>query len=87
MWNVFSLSQEMGVRPSDLLGVTNDYEAYCLDEAVVTFGVYVQSEVRKVGDKKTGKEKAKEGQKLAKLNALLNTKPGERKFANPVATR
>lgn len=84
MWHVFTLSQKMKVRPSDLLALSDPYERYCVDECVIDWGVYVQSELDKIKHKK---EKVAQGQKLVRLRQLLAATPTVQKFANPVATR
>jgi hypothetical protein len=82
------LSRELKCRPSQLLGLTEVYEAFCIDEAVVLWGMHVRNEVQEVGEKKSSKQKAKEGQKATRLRSMLEaTKDGARKFATPFATR
>lgn len=77
----------MGCRPSELMGIHNDYVAWCVDEVVMLWGAYVQSELDKVGVKQKPKDKALAGQRLARLRTLLSEGPEERKFATPMATR
>lgn len=47
-------------RPSQLVGVSDSYAAYCLDEAVYFYGTYVESElhnaVKGITDDKDGKK-------------------------------
>lgn len=83
---MYVLSQQMGVRPSELAGITNTYEAYCFDEVVIVFGMEVSHELDKVGEKPSGKEKRIAAQRQTKLNALLDADEKKR-FATPVATR
>jgi hypothetical protein len=84
MWNVYVMSKEVSSRPSDLLGIRDDYSAWCLDEVVIEWGMYVNSELDKIKDKRP---KAAEGKRKARLKQLLE--PGEtvQKYATPTATR
>lgn len=70
-----------GVRPSDLLGIEDRYEAFCLDSAVAEFGAHVEEELDKVKGKN---EKARRGAREAKLRTLLSDKSETKKFADPV---
>lgn len=45
------MAQQYRCRPSSLVGVTDPYAAYCLDEAIYLFGNYVEAELRRVSDK------------------------------------
>jgi hypothetical protein len=65
-----------------MLGVTDPYEAFCIDEAIVTFGNWVKYELEKVKGKN---EKELEGRRLLLLRRLLSDKV-ESRFANPMAT-
>lgn len=89
MWSVFLMAKEVHARPSELLNIRDDYEAYCVDEVVLMWGSYIEEEVGKVGQKVSAKEKTQQGQRLTKLRALLREdgKPEQRKFASPIATR
>lgn len=90
MWELFSLSRELKVRPSELLAIDDPLTAYCLDECVVTWGLFVRNELEKVGQKLSSKEKAIMAQRQAKLEALLGnpkTDAAPKRFAVPVATR
>ena len=85
MWSVFSLSREARVAPSELMHIEDPYVAYCFDEAVLTWGSHVLSEVREAGeDKKTSKQKGLEAKAERKFKALLEVKD-EKRFASPVA--
>lgn len=66
----------MKVRPSQLLGIDDPYEAYCLDEAVLAFGDGVTAEL----DKVKGKNQAQK--RMMTLRRLLGLK---QKFADPAA--
>ena len=55
MWVSFQMAQTYHVRPSELLlgavGPENDYQAYCLDEAIYFFGSHIESELTKAEEK------------------------------------
>jgi hypothetical protein len=84
MWNVFVLSQEVKARPSELLAIEDAYSAWCMDECVLTWGLFVNSELDKIKDKRP---KALEGKRKLKLRQLLEPGDTVKKFATPVATR
>jgi len=42
MWEVWSLSQSLRVRPSDALGLRDRFVAFCVDRAVWTFAKTVE---------------------------------------------
>lgn len=52
-------AQAVGCRPSEILGVEpTSYEGYCLDEAVIYFGMVLENELEKAGHR-PGKEERK----------------------------
>lgn len=51
-WNLYQHAKTWVVRPSELLSISNDYVAYCLDEAVFTFGTWVESELDSIEGEK-----------------------------------
>lgn len=65
-----------GVRPSNLLGIDDPYRAYCLDEAVGSWGTYVTNELDKI-DGKTDKEVSRK--RKNRLLYLLDA-PVEQRF-------
>lgn len=66
-WKLYQEAKTWGRRPSQLLGIDNDYHAYCLDEAVATWGSYVKSELDKVEGKNDKEINAKRQRKLLQL--------------------
>lgn len=50
-------AKALGQRPSTLLGVENDYVAYCLDEAVVYFGMSLENMLESAGRKPSKEER------------------------------
>lgn len=75
----------MSVPPSELLGLTRgSYEAYCLDQAVWTFGTFLTSELEKAGQGKKPKGQARaEGARKRVLAKYLDDQP--KRFADPMA--
>ena len=47
MFEAWSLSQRMRVRPSDLFFIDDELTAWCFDRAVVTFGVALENDLEK----------------------------------------
>lgn len=83
---MYSLSKEAGVPPSKLIGIEDDYVAYCFDETVITWGIYVSNEVREAGEaKKSSKQKSLEAKQERKFRQLMGT-PDKARFATPVVT-
>lgn len=75
MWNAFLVAKRCHDRPSNVLGIEGDtYAAYCLDEAVIEFGVWVESKIDAVDAKS-----AKQREALAE-NALRKCLGMEQKF-------
>lgn len=73
----------MGIRPSLLLDIQDGYQAYCIDEAVLSFGHWVQSKLSGI----TGKnDNEVSGRQELMLRKLLSGDAKEQ-FAVPVATK
>lgn len=75
-------------RPSQLLGLESDsYEAYCLDEAVIYFGMAVEHDLEKIGHKPSKGERKEEAARQRYLDKLLADDAGVDKkvtgFADP----
>lgn len=69
-----------GVRPSELMGISDDYVAYCFDEAVGLFATHVRAELDKIEGKNA---KSTEAKRKRKLELLLRDEDEPRRFANP----
>lgn len=82
MWNVYSLAKSMTVRPSQLLAIDDAYVAYCIDDAVMTFGEFIASKLNEVKGKNA---KQIEGQRLLLLRRLLSSE-AKQQFRAPIAT-
>jgi len=70
------------VRPSELMGIEDPYQAYCFDQAVGEWGSYVKQQLESIDGKNA---KAVEGKRRVRLQALLSDDP-KAKFAQPVVT-
>jgi hypothetical protein len=67
------------------MGIKDDYESFCFDEAVTEFGYTIKNQLDKVKGKN---DKSTQGQRDALLRRLLGDAPAEQaKFATPIATR
>lgn len=85
-WKAFVDAQAFHCRPSDLLGIDNDYVAYCLDSAVATWGAFVMGEIHDMankGDKEYAKAKANQ---IRLIERLLGMPPSESTFRQAVVT-
>lgn len=67
--------------PSRLLSIQNDYEAYCLDEAVFLFGSSVEAKLHEIGTKNQNPKTA-EARMEETLKNLLSGGSG---FADPAS--
>jgi len=76
MWGLFNNAQLWHQRPSQLVDITDGYEAYCFDEAVAYFGHRIQEEVEKITDKNTKTQERKRKNKLLQLLGV----PAEQRF-------
>lgn len=75
-WKIYQQAKTWGCRPSQLLGIDNDYYAYCLDEVVATWGSHVTSELESIEGKN---EKEVSAKRQRRLMELLNA-PDEVRF-------
>jgi hypothetical protein len=80
-------SQAVHERPSVLLGMEPDsYEAFCLDEATIYFGLTVESKLASAGQKESKEERRSKAAREAMMDRLFNaddeTKSGSG-FADP----
>ena len=79
----------MHERPSQLLGLASDsYEAYCLDEAVIYFGLMVESELDEAAQGKKSREQRRAEQARKRvMDRILGEedqkKQGSSSFADP----
>ena len=78
-WALYNHAKTWGVRPSELLDIDNPYIAYCLDEAVATFGNGVSNELESV----EGKSKSQVNQRRRAVLGKLLKLPDEVRFKKP----
>lgn len=89
LWLTDRLAQRYHTRPSEVLGLGNSYEAYCLDQVVMTFCASVQSKLDDVKGPSKGKNKEERRQQeqqalLAKLLRLPDqAEKKQQKFRDP----
>lgn len=74
LWHTYSVSRQYRTRPSELVGLTDTYAAWCFDEVVYLFGTYVESELRAAEEgAKTAKQAA--NKRKLKIHMLLEPRP------------
>jgi hypothetical protein len=74
------LSEALHTRPSEIADLENSYDAYCFDQAVATWGIFVQSELDKIEGKTSASIQRKRESKLRQLLA----EPGQKQvYADP----
>lgn len=74
------LAKTYRVRPSDLLGLENTWDAFCFDSAVAVFCNKIESEMDSVKGKT---DNAKKKQRDAVLRRFIPELAKARKFADP----
>lgn len=85
MWMLDKLATRYRVRPSELLDIEHSYDAYCLDEAVMTFCAGVEQKLEAVPTPKgkKGSERRQRNQQ-AMLNRVLGIEDkAPNKFKDP----
>lgn len=82
MWELYQRSKQWGTRPAEILGIDDDYVAWCIDQAVFHFGVEVEGALNKVEGKTKSEIERKQRQVLDKY---LRDKNSPRRFADPAA--
>lgn len=76
----------VGARPSDLIGLEpNSYEAFCLDEAVIYFGLALEFKLEEVGHKPSKEERRTQALREDILNRVFKRKASTSGFADPAA--
>lgn len=76
----------MGQRPSHMLGMDpTSYRAYCLDEAVIFFGMRVEAELEEAAEGKKSKEqRAAESRQQKVFDRIFGKQEGQGSgFADP----
>ena len=78
---MFRMAKEYNTRPSDLLGLENEYVAFCVDQVVFRWGSFVQGEL----DSVEGKDQNQiQGRRELVARRLLE---GGSRFVTPTPTR
>jgi hypothetical protein len=75
------MSKKLKCRPSDLVGITDPYEAYCFDEAIVFVNDQINAELELVTHKKPKVQSQRRQQRLAQLLGV----PAEKRYRDPAA--
>jgi hypothetical protein len=75
---VYQLAKGLGVRPSELLGVSDPVGAFHFDRAVTYFGSSVEAALSKAEAESKNQKQSK-----AKQTMVLNKYLGIRKFRDP----
>jgi hypothetical protein len=83
MWQVWSIAKANGIRPSSLLDVDDTYVAYCLDEAVTTWGTFIETELSKIEEKTKEATEAKMQRRLRQVLGQPDEVKGS--FRDPAA--
>lgn len=66
-WSLYNQAKLWNTRPSQLVGVTQEYQAYCFDEAVGSWGTYVTNELEKLEGKNEKEVSRKRHNRLLQL--------------------
>lgn len=86
VWETFILAKSSRISPSELIGLNRKEEpwaAYCIDRAVTTFGLSLESELGSVEGKNSNEIQVAKERILARW--IPNT--GGPKFADPAKRR
>lgn len=76
----------MGVTPSSILGLEQgSYEAYCLDEAVIFFGMTLESKLENAGHKPGKEERRAQAIREKILDQVFGNEQPTSGFADPAA--
>lgn len=59
------MAEQYSSRPSQLLGISDPYTAWCLDDAVYAWGMHVEAELEKASSEGSDEKQRKNKVKLA----------------------
>lgn len=77
-------SRAVKCRPSKFLGLRSDsYEAYCLDEAVIYFGLALENMLQEAGQKPSKGDRKAQAAREALLNKVFGKGEGSSGYADP----
>lgn len=82
MWQLFSLARTWKCRPSELMDVEHPFDAYCLDNAVATFGNALTYELESV-EAKTNDEAKNKRERIFNKWLGLTESNGATGFSDP----
>ena len=51
MWKLSQLAEKAAKRPSEIVGIDDEWAAYQFDQAVVFVGVYINNKLNEIDDK------------------------------------
>lgn len=77
---LYRLGQTWQTRPSELAGLTDSYEAFCLDQAVSMWGGFVEEELDKIEGENS---KWVAQQRISRLHQLLEIEEPAAHFSDP----
>lgn len=80
LWQTFNLAKTWNCRPSELIGLTSDWQAFCFDRAVAAFGNPLEAELNAVEGKN---KKTVERKREQILRRWIPEARETRKFADP----
>lgn len=83
VWLLWHKSKAVGQRPSQLLAIENDYVAYCLDEAVIFFGLTMENMLDEAGHKPGKDERKARAARERLLNKVLGNDDQTSGYADP----
>jgi hypothetical protein len=86
-WRLINVSQAWGARPSSLIGVENDYVAYCLDEALSVLNNGINERVNAVAQAQDRKAASIEAKMRRELSKILGIDDSEQYYRTPSITK
>lgn len=73
MLNAFLQAKQWGKTPAEVFGITDEYTAYCFNEAIAIFGHWIEEELEKVPGKT---DKERKGNRSLMLKSLMKETEG-----------
>lgn len=88
LWLLYQDSRTWRCRPSDLLGVEDQYAAYCLDQATAVWGRHIEHELEEASENAKDKNAAVRARKAVLYQyfpELEDAEPQIGSYADPAA--
>lgn len=88
VWLLWQKAKAVGHRPSALLSidpVEDSYLAYCVDEAVVYFGIMLENELQSAGQKPGKEERRAQLARERILARVFGDGGAKKQYADPAA--